>query len=249
MSLELILVHGNSLSKSTWGLMGPLLEARGARVHAIDLPGHGSGLRLSEDERYSLDLFAEHVARLAASLPSAVLVGHSLGGHVCARVPQMVPNVKGVVLIGSPLLHNAADVTKAFIPVPILSKAYIPDLSPAEAKELAQAYTWSDNPGGDAIANEILTTDARVRAHLGEYLAAGQVANEVAMLGDMSIPVCIAHGQMDPFIRMEYLDAIAAELSAGPVRKLEAAGHSPQLQCPSELSGIVFEFMSRLLHS
>lgn len=246
MARDVILVHGNSLSRSIWEPFAQVLRARGLNVHALDLPGHGHGARLPEDARYTLDLFADHVARLAGSMASSVLVGHSLGGHVCARVPAMVSSVKGVVLFGAPLLRNAADMTKAFIPVPALAKAYTPELTPDDARELARAYTWPDHPGIEAISEDILNTDPRVRAHLGMYLAAGQLPNEVAILGSTLVPVCIVHGRMDPFIQEDYLDELAVELSASPVRMLAEAGHTPQLQCPVDLADVVFEFMDRL---
>lgn len=246
MSEHLILVHGNSLSRRSWDALtsAPALQAH--TIHAIDLPGHGDAGRLSEGTPYTLDLFAGHVAELARSLPSAVLVGHSLGGHVCARVPALAPNVRGLVLFGAPLLRTAADAARAYIPVPVLAKAYTPVLSRADAEELAEAFTWSGSPAIASMADDILRTDPRVRGDLGAYLASGRLPDEVAMVEQAGVPVRIAHGTDDPFIHIAYLDELATELGAGPVRQVTGAGHSPQVQRPDALAEVIAEFLAAL---
>ncbi|GCD38432.1 alpha/beta hydrolase [Streptomyces chrestomyceticus JCM 4735] len=69
-----VLVHGIMSDHRTWRRVGPALAARGYRVIAVDLRGHGASPR----GPYSDELFADD---LVETLPSGVEValGHSLG--------------------------------------------------------------------------------------------------------------------------------------------------------------------------
>jgi len=99
---RVILVHGTPGSASSWA--DYLLDPQpGLEVVAIDRPGFGA----SGPEGAVTDL-ASQAAAVAALLPqdgrSAVLVGHSLGGPVVARVAVDHPTrVSGVVLLAASL--------------------------------------------------------------------------------------------------------------------------------------------------
>jgi pimeloyl-ACP methyl ester carboxylesterase len=92
-----VLVHGVTSSSRTWWRVGPALAARGFRVVAVDLRGHGASPRLVA-RLAAADLatdVAETVASAASAAPAApadpagaqgpvvdLLVGHSLGALV-----------------------------------------------------------------------------------------------------------------------------------------------------------------------
>ncbi|PVE13333.1 alpha/beta fold hydrolase [Streptomyces scopuliridis] len=70
-----LLIHGIMADHRTWRRVGPALAARGLRVIAVDLRGHGATARGD----YSMELFADD---LVETLPAGaeVAIGHSLGG-------------------------------------------------------------------------------------------------------------------------------------------------------------------------
>ncbi|MFF0227188.1 alpha/beta fold hydrolase [Streptomyces sp. NPDC004629] len=76
-----VLLHGLSGSSRTWWQLAPALAARGYRVLAPDLAGHGKSPR----GRYSRERWADD---LLANLPAepSLAVGHSLGGTLLAMV-------------------------------------------------------------------------------------------------------------------------------------------------------------------
>ncbi|RKN44797.1 alpha/beta fold hydrolase [Streptomyces hoynatensis] len=76
-----VLVHGLSGSSETWWRVGPWLAARGYRVLAPDLAGHGASPR----GPYSRESWADD---LLAALPPRpdLAVGHSLGGVLLAMI-------------------------------------------------------------------------------------------------------------------------------------------------------------------
>ncbi|MYT27900.1 MULTISPECIES: alpha/beta hydrolase [unclassified Streptomyces] len=74
-----VLIHGIMSDHRTWHRVGPALAARGYRVLAVDLRGHGRSPR----GEYAPELFADD---LVDTLPAGVEValGHSLGGLALA---------------------------------------------------------------------------------------------------------------------------------------------------------------------
>lgn len=82
-----LLVHGIMSDHRTWRRVGPALAARGYRVIAVDLRGHGASGRGG----YSVEAFADD---LVETLPDGaeVAVGHSLGGLALAlAVERLAP--------------------------------------------------------------------------------------------------------------------------------------------------------------
>ncbi|MCX5386944.1 alpha/beta fold hydrolase [Streptomyces sp. NBC_00083] len=70
-----LLIHGIMADHRTWRKVGPALAARGYRVIAVDLRGHGASGR----GEYTAELFADD---LVETLPAGaeLALGHSLGG-------------------------------------------------------------------------------------------------------------------------------------------------------------------------
>ena len=83
---DLVLLHGWGLHSGVWAEVMPSLAQR-ARVHAIDLPGHGYS---ADVEVGSFDAACEAVA---AVVPERSLVcGWSLGGLVAQRIAHRHPD-------------------------------------------------------------------------------------------------------------------------------------------------------------
>jgi pimeloyl-ACP methyl ester carboxylesterase len=88
----LVLVHGASHGGWCWERVVPLLEARGHRVFAPDLPGMGSDRTPHEDltpESWTRFL----VDRLRGMAEPVVLVGHSRAGMQISSVAQVAPEL------------------------------------------------------------------------------------------------------------------------------------------------------------
>lgn len=94
-----VLVHGGAAHAAWWDHIGPLLSDE-YRVVAVDLSGHGDSDRR---ESYRLDTWAAEVleaARAAAISGPPLVIGHSMGGWVAARVgANHSDHVAGIVVI------------------------------------------------------------------------------------------------------------------------------------------------------
>ena len=92
-----VLVHGSGHGAWCWQRIVPLLEEKGHRVVAVDLPGNGHDDTPLAD--VTLETYAEHVCGVLDSLDGpAVLVGHSLGGISISRTAELRPDRVAVLV-------------------------------------------------------------------------------------------------------------------------------------------------------
>jgi pimeloyl-ACP methyl ester carboxylesterase len=220
---ELFLLHGLSDSIAGWGrVLGPL--SRTHRVHIVDLPGHGLS---APPKDFRLATLLEPLARYAAGLREPVLVGHSLGGWLAARL-ALAPGsrARGLVLVnpGGALLPEGewaafrelleradtrAYLERAFHRAPLALRLF-----PAEvARVLSSPATRSFLA---AVAKEDFLRDAE--------------------LASLKMPVRIVWGERDRLLPAGTLPFFRAHLPQAEIVLLRHAGHLPHLEAPAELA-------------
>ncbi|MBM4779139.1 MAG: alpha/beta fold hydrolase [Archangiaceae bacterium] len=96
-----ILVHGAFADAHAFDAVKPMLEARGHRVIAVDLPGHGADTTALKD--LSFEKYVTSVHALVEAQPApVVLVGHSMAGLVVAQVAERAPSkVRQLVFVAA----------------------------------------------------------------------------------------------------------------------------------------------------
>ncbi|OGT52689.1 MAG: hypothetical protein A3E84_02685 [Gammaproteobacteria bacterium RIFCSPHIGHO2_12_FULL_42_13] len=127
-----ILIHGAWHASWCWRYVVPLLEAKGHRVIAPDLPGHGE--YIMDFRRITLDTYVDYVTELVqAQSRRVVLVGHSLAGVIISQVAENIPEcIKELIYIA----------------------AFIPETN----KSLLQEASRSKSSG---VSTEIMTDEAK----------------------------------------------------------------------------------------
>lgn len=83
---DLVLIHGFGSDRLSWAGTSPaLMEV--ARVHSLDLPGHGDSLGADAGDGSAQDLTRAVTAAIdAQGLASVHLLGHSLGGSIAMQL-------------------------------------------------------------------------------------------------------------------------------------------------------------------
>jgi pimeloyl-ACP methyl ester carboxylesterase len=220
---ELFVLHGLGDSIAGWvRVLGPL--ARRHRVHIVDLPGHG----LSPPPRdFRLRTLLEPLQRCAAGLRAPVLVGHSLGGWLAARLALgPLSHARGLVLInpGGAVLEQSewlqfrglleradprAYLERAFHRAP-LALRFFPD-------EVIQAISA---PATRAFLAAVATED---------FLQAAELAS-------LRMPVRLVWGERDRLLPAGTLPFFRAHLPRAEVVLLPRAGHLPHLEAPGDLA-------------
>lgn len=93
-----ILVHGAWHSAWCWYKVVPLLEAKGHKVIAIDLPGHGKDT--TNPSTITLDEYVKKVLAVAnEQAGQVILVGHSSGGVVISQAAEELGTSKIATLV------------------------------------------------------------------------------------------------------------------------------------------------------
>jgi pimeloyl-ACP methyl ester carboxylesterase len=216
------------------------------RLVAISLPGHGrSDPASSPDEAYSIPAMGRLIQRAIMRFKvddEYVLVGHGLGGHVLTHALPGLSDASGLILINSPPAsvitwdgtHRRAPASGTYFKgeltpddIDILAKSLLGPAS-ADASLLDQQWT--------AIA----TTDRKFRPALGASIAAGNIANEQAILRSSQVPVALIWGTEDPFTYPSAHDATEAGrwLLDGKYM-LWHSGHCPHLDQRRQFSSLL----------
>ena len=98
-----VMVHGAFCGAWSFERFRAPFEARGWRVVAPDLRGHGEGMGAGAVAGLSMGDYARDLVRLCAELPEPpMLIGHSLGGLVCQLAARRVRPKAMVLLAPSP---------------------------------------------------------------------------------------------------------------------------------------------------
>ena len=97
-----ILIHGLAASLHDWDDLIPPLTQNGYSTYAVDLLGHGDSPKIGA-RAYQMDWIFEHFFEWMKSLrltEPAILIGHSMGGHVALEYARRVSAwTRGLILI------------------------------------------------------------------------------------------------------------------------------------------------------
>ena len=100
--VPVILVHGIAASLHDWDDLIPELASNGYASYALDLLGHGDSPKL-DSHTYQMDWVFEHFSSWMKSLhltEPAILIGHSLGGHIALEYARRVSAwTRGLILV------------------------------------------------------------------------------------------------------------------------------------------------------
>jgi pimeloyl-ACP methyl ester carboxylesterase len=139
-----VLLHGLSDSRESYGPVVAHLRGSGARVINTDLRGHGWSGRA---DRYRAVDYAADVAELIASEQAgpAVVVGHSLGGLTGSALATLAPESVAGLFLEDPPLYEGDDDIRAASPAASFFPAFV-----------EQARTWQAEGASEADVAEAL---------------------------------------------------------------------------------------------
>jgi pimeloyl-ACP methyl ester carboxylesterase len=211
-----VLVHGGAAHARWWDHIGPLL-ARGVRVVAPDLSGHGDSEHRSS---YRLDQWADEVVAVAPAAGIGgppIVIGHSMGGLVALRAGrQHGRRLRAVAAVDSPVRdftpeERAARDGQAFGPLrvyPVREEAIarfrtmpVQDTLPYVLRHVAETslrevdggWSWKFDPAvfrrDPAVHEPVLAVDCPAILMPAEFgLLAGQTPNQLTDLSGRPVP-------------------------------------------------------------
>ncbi|MEO5339048.1 MAG: alpha/beta hydrolase [Magnetococcus sp. MYC-9] len=249
----LLCLHANSQdSFSFTGQQGSALGER-LRVVCIDLPGHGASSRAEDPDRvYAMSGYVrvvQHAMRQLEMGPT-LLIGHSLGGHILIQAAPQLPDIVGLMVLGTPPLRLPLNVGEAFLPNPLSALIFRESLTVDEEWAWARAQMVHPVPATLARLQQAMhQTDPRCRSHLGKNSFRGDFQDECVIVQQLAVPVAIILGDQDPFVNRAYCDALPLpNLWGGGVRILPGCGHSPHPEQPERFNALLESFIASCGH-
>ena len=231
----IVLVHGLGSTSEHWLATARILS-RDHRVTLTDLPGHGES---AMPEPFSLDQAAASLDATLASQGSepVVLVGHSLGGLVCAAEAIRHPErVRALVLVESSLRspYSAQQRTAMFAEL----EAHYADLVHG-----AYVSFGRDSAQGEALWREVEGLDPGMMKRWIRLAWTADLSGEASRL---TVPVLLvlAPRSWDPGETWpEVAGALGVErVPQLKVTRLEDCGHFVMLDHPAELARLIARF-------
>jgi pimeloyl-ACP methyl ester carboxylesterase len=217
-----VLVHGLGGSWRWWEpVVQPLAERM--RIYLVDLPGFGSArgrpFVLGDAHRYIRALLEE------LGLERVHLIGHSLGGVVCARVAALWPNlVDRLILVAPAGLLDRQHPSQYVLP-------FAAALRHARPRFLRVAT-------GDSLRAGPVTV----------YRAGRQLLGDNALRGELSTipaPTLLVWGERDPIVPPRLAGEYQRAITGAEIVILVGAGHVPMSDQPDAFAAAVLDFLPR----
>jgi pimeloyl-ACP methyl ester carboxylesterase len=218
--INVLLVHGAWADGSCWSKVIPLLQAKGLRVTAAQIP---------------LTSFEDDVAvtrRLLSTMPSpTVLVGHSYGGAVITAAAADAPNVKALVYITALGLDEGESLAalSAQGPAPAGASAVEPD---------DHGFLWINRSRfHDAFAADATDEEAAIMAVVQKPLSVASFTGTCGVPAWKTIPSWYLQCTDDQMIPPP-AQGFMAERMGATVRRV-AASHAVFMAHPGEVADII----------
>jgi len=219
-NVNVLLVHGAWADGSCWAKVIPLLEAKGLRVTAAQIP------------LTSLDDDVAVTRRLLSNISGpTVLVGHSYGGAVITAAAIDAPNVKSLVYITAFGLDEGESLASLSQqgPAPTGASAIAPD---------AHGFLWIDRSRfHEAFAADATDAEAAIMAVVQKPLNVASFTSACGVPAWKTLPSWYLECTEDQMIPPP-AQAFMAERMGATVRSV-AASHAVFMAHPDDVVDII----------
>lgn len=239
-------VHGWACSVYSYRRLMPLVAELGARVVAIDLPGHGLSEKPNDPRLYTLDGLVECViaALDALGVERCTFVGHSMGGPICARAAVVAPaRVEALALLAPAGFgtERGLRILRAITP-----RAVAPALPYLVGRWMVSSVLHS-------VYGSLYRPTAR---DVDEYWAPSQFHGFVRSIWDLlhgfewnagldrgfgtiSVPTVIMDGVRDSLIVRKWVSRYAEVIPNARLEVIEGCGHVVPEEAPAIVAGAI----------
>jgi len=249
-----ILIHGLAASLHDWDDLIPRLTGQGYAAYAPDLLGHGDSPRL-DSRAYQMDWVFEHFSHWMKSLrltEPAILIGHSLGGHVALEYARRVSAwTRGLILVNpfySPLQ----------LPLLIRKTYGRPNLSGrllgtvperwfrffVDVSSVAMGHSVGALRGLPERIREQTILDYK-RTAPGVYHIPGAIADMTHSLHEINTPALVVWGDQDKTLSPSSFPRLVQALTKARGEVLPA-GHVPHQSHAEVFNELVLKFLREI---
>ena len=249
-----ILIHGLAASLHDWDELIPALAQQGYAAFAPDLLGHGESPRV-DSRLYQMDWVFQHFSQWMRSLrltEPAVLIGHSLGGHVALEYARRVSAwTRGLILVNP--FYSPAQLP--FLIRKTYSRPHLSELLLGKVSE--KWFRFLIGVSSAAIGHRIGALRAlpeRIREQTlldykrtapGVYHIPSAIPDMTEFLYDVNTPTLVVWGDQDKTLRPASFTRLVNTLPRARGEVLPA-GHVPHQSHAEQFNQLVLKFLEEL---
>jgi 3-oxoadipate enol-lactonase len=244
---HVLFLHGFPLHAEMWETsLGALPD--GWRGIAPDLRGFGKSPIPPGDRHRIIDMAGDMIDLLdRLEIPSAVVVGLSMGGYVLFEMVHTAQNyVAGAVLVSTKAGADSEE-GKAGRRAAIerLENGGVGAIANDMLPKLLGATTQRDRPDVEKHLRNIINsnTPATVKMALNALM---DRADSTALLGHMTMPSLIIAGAEDTLIPPTQADDMHVAIPNSRLEKIAFAGHMPNLEQSAAFDALLYQFLEKL---
>jgi len=220
-----IFLHGYSDSSFSFSRVMPMMPAA-FRVIAPDFRGHGASDKPAGG--YQVTELAGDVLELmdALELPSAIIVGHSMGSFVAQAIAERAPHrVSTLALVGSgPVARNAV--------IHELKRAVDALMDPIDHGFVREfQYSTIAQPVPESFMNAAIENSKQMPAAVWRALLDGMIAFEPAKTRP-HVRTAVIGGTLDAVFPVSEQTALAAQFVGARLHLFDDVGHAPHWERP-----------------
>jgi pimeloyl-ACP methyl ester carboxylesterase len=110
-----VLVHGSWHDGSAWQAVINHLEAKGHQAFAPTIAGHGKGANKNVNHTRCTQSLVDYI--VDKDLTDIVLLGHSFGGTIIAKVAEVIPDrIRRLIFFAAPILNDGESIRDTLPP-------------------------------------------------------------------------------------------------------------------------------------
>lgn len=241
----MILLHSGVTDRRGWAGVAERLAGRVPLV-AYDRRGHGDSPPPTGEFRHVDDLAA--VVDATSDGP-VWLAGCSAGGGLALDAALEIPDrIAGLVLI-SPAVSGAPEPASYDPDFERIGAAWDVASEAGDAAELnrLETWVWLDGPGqpegrvGDPPRSLVLAMNRRILASGVAEDAGSSGIDAWGRLGEITVPVTVACGELDVPFLVERSADLAGRLPRGRHVALPGVAHLPHVERPASIAALLTE--------
>jgi pimeloyl-ACP methyl ester carboxylesterase len=241
---HIVFLHGNSSSSKVF--RSAIDADLPYNMLAFDLPGHGLSEFSENISDYSFDNYkAVSLAQIKQLKGDVILVGNSLGGHIVIEIAEKVPNLKGIIIMGTAPVKSPLNLEEAITPneaLPVFMTENPSEENIIKAMEIGTYQKKTSQPSlNKLLVDDFQQTDGKIRTAIALDLSNDRLGNEYEILQQLHCPKIIIQGRQEPTVKALYLDEVATKSKANLVY-LEACGHYPSIEQPEKFIQLIKDF-------
>ena len=232
----IIMLHGYTDSSFSFSRVMPLLPPE-LRVVAPDQRGHGDSDKPAAG--YRIQDLADDVLHMmqALDIPSATIVGHSMGSFVAQAVAERAPErVTGLILLGS----AAAATNDAIRGLRFMIEWLSDPVDSAFVRDFQ--YSTIARPVPDAFMEAAIANSLRMPAAIWKELLTGLMGFE-PVLPRPKVRVLVLGGNRDAVFSPAEQIALAQQYPFSKLHLVDGVGHSLQWEQPETFVKALMDFL------